>query len=108
MKINKEGLDIDVMFMRRQVTGITGTDSKDRTMTLCRISKILDLNKKGKDNYKMLFEGHSVCHPKDKDCKAMGYKMALTKALAKCLDKNLRATIWSEFLKVYQSKLAKA
>lgn len=67
---------------------------------MCTISKVIDPNAKGKENYTAIISATSKCSKLDKFNKVFGFKVAMTKAL-NIFGKRLRSKFWEEFFKVY-------
>lgn len=95
------GVTYNMMFQRK-------TRENGQRATSCIISEVVDFAKHGPERYDRVIESVVVLNPKDRDCKAVGFKYALTRALA---TKEFRDELvnskhfWDKFLEVWGKKL---
>ncbi len=82
------------------------TDARmaNRRLTLCDVSEVSfsgdSTGQNDTENYMLLGQGVSICHPNDTFKKSMGRKLALTNALiasGDALSKDDRASIWDAY-----------
>jgi len=74
--------------------------------TTCVISEVVDTEKHGPERYSRVAESTVTLNSKEKDCKAVGFKYALTKALQDGgFNKYERIAFWNKYLDVWGSKL---
>ena len=103
---------IDVKF-RREERGYhpSGRGFRSVIRSHCRISRVIDPNGKGGDNYVVLAEGFVTRNHNDAPSKAEGFRKALEKTLDSYLlrlpldSRANRELIWKEFLKMYGDRL---
>ncbi len=131
MKINVgNGRVLDLRFRREDVVrvdkefawvAVSGCGDKDvvengekSVRTTCSLSEVLDVNGKGKENYKQITSASVVCNPKEHNDKRKGFKYALAKVFSvPCtVSAEEREAIWNAFLmtwypEILASKLAK-